>query len=287
MAHGPISHFIGEKINDWTIIEINTESRYVKYHVQCKCGYKKYCQSSGLFKLTSCRFCIGKSFSSHLVGKRFGKFLVLDNHIHEGKRKLKVRCDCSHEYYITPYQLKTQNSCKLCRFNLYSGKKIDGMELLEYLGYRKYKIRCVCGNIFEKIPRKWKGTYSNCGCVTKKKYLDRSNKYIGKKHGYLTVKKFLRNENGHNIYLIKCICGKIFERPGGHFFKSKSCGCRNNEFLPKGEKANNSKLKDNDILTIRQLYENKIYTLEEIASMFNITKNYVSRIVTKRIWKSL
>ncbi len=52
----------------------------------------------------------------------------------------------------------------------------------------------------------------------------------------------------------------------------------------KGEEISNSKLKNNDILQIRELYKNKTSQIE-IAKKFNINQNTVCKIIRRKIWR--
>lgn len=61
-----------------------------------------------------------------------------------------------------------------------------------------------------------------------------------------------------------------------HAFRTGLCDCR-------GEKQWASKLKTEDIILIRSLYE--FATQEAIAAAFNITRAYVSEICSRRKWK--
>ncbi len=108
---------------------------------------------------------------------------------------------------------------------------------------------------------------------------------IGSSYQRLKVKNVLGFEKGHLYLEIKCKCGNIFKKKNGNEFKDKSCGCL--EHWVKGEKKGNSRFKNTDIISLRELNNTGIYTQEELANMFDVTKNYISRIVTRKIWKSI
>ena len=54
-----------------------------------------------------------------------------------------------------------------------------------------------------------------------------------------------------------------------------------------GERNGNAKLKDNDVLHIRDLYKNKKQSYEQLAHKFQIKRATIYGIVTNRSWKHL
>jgi len=54
-----------------------------------------------------------------------------------------------------------------------------------------------------------------------------------------------------------------------------------------GEKANSSKLKEVDVIKIRELYETKKISQEKIAKMFNVAQSNIQAITSGRTWKHL
>lgn len=55
----------------------------------------------------------------------------------------------------------------------------------------------------------------------------------------------------------------------------------------KGELNNRAKLLKEDILLIRKLYKNNIYSQHKLAKRFNITQQHISRIITNKTWSWL
>jgi hypothetical protein len=148
-------------------------------------------------------------------------------------------------------------------------------------------MKCSCGQIFEKVPKKCRGKYATCGCHWDNYHLKRVKDKVGNSYLLLKVEKILRKENGHYILQMKCKCGNRFERKNGHEFKSGSCGCLISKNNPREDKKGNARFKNYEILSIREFYEAKTYSLEELAEMFNCTPHYIWRIVKGKIWKSL
>lgn len=278
---------IGEVFEDWTIIGIERSPGKLKYILRCKCGFEKKALGANLKQSRCCPRCLGEYKYKDYVGKTFGKLTVLETAFIDGRRLLKVRCHCKNEYYLPAYRILFNRGCCICKNGFYPGKIIDGLEILEYLGNRKYKIKCVCGKIFEKIPSKNKGKYSTCGCKKNESTLNKAKSKIGMTYGKIKVNKLLGNLEGHYIFEMKCKCGNTFLRKNGHEFKSKSCGCLIAENNPGGELKGNSKLKNFQILSLRELYESKLYTIKEISEMYGLSAGYISRIIKREIWKHI
>lgn len=177
--------------------------------------------------------------------------------------------------------------------NHYEGKVIRGVMLLEKLEKLPYgngyfwKMKCLCGNEFKAAARFSGKYFSNCGCVKDKYYYNKALEKVGLKYKYLTVKALLRKENKHHIFLMKCKCGKTFEKISGHHFKEQSCGCIKPHSIPKNDKAASAKLKNHEVISMRELHTSGLYSIKDLAEMFNLSENYVSRIVKKHIWKHL
>lgn len=51
-----------------------------------------------------------------------------------------------------------------------------------------------------------------------------------------------------------------------------------------GEKNHRSKLKENDILEIRRLYSTGQYIHKDLANMYNVSRNQITRIINKKDW---
>lgn len=54
--------------------------------------------------------------------------------------------------------------------------------------------------------------------------------------------------------------------------------------VPRGENSKLTKLKNENIIKIRELYDSKKYTNRQIGKLFDISKNHVSLIVHRKIW---
>ena len=59
------------------------------------------------------------------------------------------------------------------------------------------------------------------------------------------------------------------------------------KFYSKGERNGNSKLKENDVLKIRNIYKPKIYTRARLAKKFNVSIVTIDKIIWREIWKHI
>ena len=269
----------GRKIGTWTVVEIVKSLRRKTYLLRCDCGNEKTASSSHITRNIPCQACKTKIDHDSHIGEKNGKITCLGYDRKNNRPGFLIQCDCGKKYHVRGYyQFLLTSSCKSCRNGYHPGKRVGNSILLEPLQNRNWKRKCDCGTIFIAPMR-----LKDCGCFYKKKLLLEATAKIGKKYHFLTVKTILRNENGHNLLLIKCKCGKEFIRPNGHEFKSRSCGCELT--VPVGEKANKATLKNCEVRSIRELNATGLYTQEQLAEMFKKSKGYISRIIRKKIWK--
>lgn len=285
----PLKYKIGDKINDWLIKGI-IPGETVKYKIVCVCGKESICSSKAIFKKTKCRFCTGKKKSDQYIGKYIGNFKILDNPIVNGKRVLLAKCKCGNEYFSKKDQLTRNKSCKKCCGGNFPGKVMDGCTLIEIIAHSKWRIKCHCGNIYISQPRYDKRPegmkFRDCGCTKNRSYMERIKNKIGYKFGKLKVID-VEKGNKHNILICKCKCGKIKRVINGHEYKQASCGCLKSENTPTAEKKGNARFKNFEILTMRELYQSKIYTVLQLSEMFQASESYILRIVKGHIWKTL
>lgn len=276
---------VGEKINDWKLVSYDKKQR--EYSIECKCGSILKKPIGNIIKQKCCSSCHFKDKSKSYIGKKINKLTVIDSVHQENKNFLKVLCQCGNTYLLKPYQLKKINGCCKCKNGFYPGAIIDGMEILEYLGNSKYKIKCVCGNLFDTRPRKYLGKYPTCGCTNHSRIIAEANKNVGIKFEYFKVTKVLGVLDSHVILELKCKCGNTVLRRNGQIRKSKSCGCMDSKSLPNSEKASNAKLSNIEILAMRDLFESGNYTVQDLMDMYALNYSYVRRIVTRKIWKHI
>ena len=59
------------------------------------------------------------------------------------------------------------------------------------------------------------------------------------------------------------------------------------EATPRGEKHGRAKLKNSDVIAIREMYKTKNHSWRELAEMFNVSKTQIGYIVNLKVWRHL
>lgn len=268
----------GEKIDNWSVIKMIPGKGDKKYLFRCDCGFEKLVSSQRVYRKASCLKCCSIQKYNSYKSERNGKLTCLGYGSNGKRHGLNAQCDCGKILFFGCYaQFQSTSSCKSCRSGFYPGKKTGNSTLIERIDGAFWKKRCVCGEVFVADSRK-----TNCGCIKKAKLIKEAESKIGNTYYYLTVKGLGGFDNGHLLLLLRCKCGKEFTRPNGHEFKGKSCGC--GMFLPTGEKARVATLKNWEVVAMREFYKSKVYSIDELANMFKKSANYISKIVTGKIW---
>ncbi len=238
--------------------------------------------------------CQAKSRSKHLIGKKHFFLTVLDNPKVNGKTKLLVKCDCGNIHYI-PSLKKGYTSCGKCTL---VKKKLNHLifEIGSKYGFVKiinrdpvnklYHCLCDCGSLINIPHYSLKKPHISCGCYWKNKHLERAKKLEKVKYGYLKVLKFIgMNKDKRANYLVKCKCGKKFERSISYLFGSKSCGCLLKDSCTKGSKNHFAKTNELEVSSMRNLFSTNLYSKKELSEMFGLRYEHVCRIINKSIWK--
>lgn len=70
-----------------------------------------------------------------------------------------------------------------------------------------------------------------------------------------------------------------------HSLDTKRKVSESSKINSKGELNGMSKLTENDVIKIRQLWETGLYLQKEIASVFKISRSHVSSVVNNKKWK--
>ena len=108
----------GERFGKWTVI--GPAKR--KYHLQCICDCG-HCLAVNQYNLlsgqtTQCIICCRAAWSEKFLGKRFGKWTVVE---YLGGSYWRCRCDCGTEKSFRTSYLGKSNSCLKCSMQM----KID------------------------------------------------------------------------------------------------------------------------------------------------------------------
>ena len=215
----PIKNIIGNKYNEWTVIDKTDSPKY--YICKCSCGNIKKVARDSLVRGTSkCCGCI-KSYIKNYSGHKVNGFYIVRKATQNDcikfnwKRKKSitwyyiVKCKkCGKEFVSDINHLSKLKSCgcehNYNKFNNIIGKKIGKLTILskatqrekhKYNHFDSYNYswcKCECGNIgLHRTVEIIKGNITSCGCQHKKMVskLGKSNAkdITGKRHGHLTA----------------------------------------------------------------------------------------------------
>ncbi len=173
--------YVGKKIGKLLIKEYYFENNKSYFNCVCDCGNTIKILTSG-FKKKRHMNC-GKCDSQELIGKKYGKLLVIDTFYRrnkQGSNKLwcKCICDCGNNVNIRAQNIKdnSSHSCGKCRELELVGKKFGQLKVVDTF----YKINsrnkndlwckciCDCGKeldvIAKNLTRK-KSPQISCGCI--------------------------------------------------------------------------------------------------------------------------
>lgn len=178
-----------------------------------------------------------------LVGKRFGKLLVVEqtNQRKHNQVVWKCQCDCGNISYATNGALQSGSvrSCG-CLYDL-TGKRFGRLTVTEKAGKDKHgsilwRCKCDCGNITigsQNILTR--GQKVSCGCATKLcNNKDLTNQKFGR---LLALNPTDKRKHGGVVWFCKCDCGNFTEVKSSSLIcgETKSCGCLYLE-MPKSKK---------------------------------------------------
>lgn len=183
-----------------------------------------------------------------LTGQVFGKLTVISKDLNRTTKKVKWLCKCSCNRVIsvssTHLVQEHTKACRYCKtpsnFIDLSGQQFHHLTCIKYSKEDcKWQCRCLCGNEMLATAINLKsGNTKSCGCQSGT--LMRSAAI--KKYENLIVNGLefiepteMTDITGHIVWKIKCVCGKLFDRPAsvivsGH---TKSCGCISNNLRSK------------------------------------------------------
>lgn len=292
-----ITNWIGLSFGKWTVLERDLSSkRPPKYICQCECGEKQSVYLGNLKRAysTQCMKCANKKRSSNLIGKKHYFLTVIDNPKINGIVRLKVKCDCGNIHIIRSLRdgYKSCGKCDLTKKGNWKNYRTPGYRfgLLTIISRdektKLIKCKCDCGSIVEIPSFKLRNDFPSCGCYWVNEHIIKAKKLEKSKIGYLTVLKFLRmDQDKRALYLLKCKCGKKFERNIKHLFGSKSCGCLIKETASKGSNNALAKTNEVEVITMRELFSAGLYTRKELAEMFSLKHSHICLILNRKCWK--
>lgn len=244
------------------LLVLNKENNYKNKNsmwlCRCDCGNKVKVIGHNLkTNHTKSCGCLQKEKTSQknykdLVGKRFGRLIVVElDHIDKSSF-FKCKCDCGKIVVVWAANLKngTTKSCGCYRKELSSKRNyinlvgqtfgrltvIDEAERTKR-GVVKFLCQCSCENKtrIEVLARSLKsGNTTSCGCLKKELVSKRNYKnLVGKIFGRLTVLKDVGRKHGEVLWLCKCNCGNEVNITANNLKNggTKSCGCLNESWI--------------------------------------------------------
>jgi len=298
--------YTGRRFNKWVVLK-RIQMRPSKFLCKCDCGNESEVFMRNLVEglSTKCMECQALSRSEKMVGKKFRSLTILSVEKVNGKVKCRVKCACGNETYLSPGVIqKTPGeqingkyiSCGKCEIArkrprpnvgcLRLGYTKGRLTIIKYLGEQKALARCECG-VEKVVTRNHMLIPSpSCGCHITDRNIENAKRLEGTTFFYLKILKFLRmGDDKRSIYLIKCKCGERFEQSISYLFGSKSCGCLQKEMVLKGSKNTNSKLKESDVISMRELFNANCYTRKELSSMYDVSYEHVCSLIKGKGWK--
>lgn len=185
--------------------------------------------------------------SANLIGKTFGKLLVIERYGSNKRNQVQwvCKCECGNKTICTTNSLNSGkvSSCgcfqKLqtskARLNNLTGKVFGKLKVVKrddnYKSKRRVKwlCKCECGKQVSVTSDSLTGGHTkSCGCL-RGNPLHRLIDITGKRYGKLVVLEY----SGKSTWLCRCDCGniKIVAKSSLKQGLTKSCGCLNESWI--------------------------------------------------------
>lgn len=224
----------------------------------------------------------------HKIGEVWGdKTIIGFENLEKGKLLYVLKCNCGEIYKFPSCHLKKGTNCKFCKINIIINTKNYKCLFLKYLGNKVFECLCDCGKIYIARNRS-----KSCGCHKEEGWIKDAKKLVGVKYGAIKILSFSHFEIGknrarHALYNAKCKCGNIFKIKRIRIFKNKTCGCRILSNHARGERQGNNKYKQEDVISIKNLFFTGCYSTEDLSKMFNVSVDTIRSLVSNRGWKHI
>lgn len=282
----------GKKFRKWTVLYQNPDkSKKRHWFCRCDCGNEHSLSISNVStgKSAQCKTCADFRRSNKFIGLRIGNQTCTGNIKVNGKVHLKLRCACGDERNVRPSRALLSNTCGKCvNLKYVPGRKAGMLSILSKNEDGTFNVICDCGNSKIVHLHHLKIQKPSCGCYWKKIHKDIAKKLVGIKIGRLKVVQFIGFSNPPKpraMYKLKCKCGEIIYKSISHLYAAQSCGCLQKESIARGSMNQNSKLTENEVGAMKDLYSSGLYTKIDIAKMFNASETNVGRILKKETWR--
>lgn len=255
--------YIGEKIGDWIVLEVIRKKRlFIK--CRCKCGKISLLTVHDLFKEYT-RMCVDcrNNKNGEVLGKRFGKLLVIGDEQHNGKKMYKCKCDCGDLCFIYRQHLYKRKSCGCI------GSYNNIQEIIDK--YTELEGDCLI----------WKGAGDRYGKLEfkGKQYTTHRVSYELK---YGKIPKGL--QACHTCRNKKC-CNPNHIYAGTA--KQNSADKIKDGTHQEGESCPHHILSERQVLEIRRRYKEENISQRTIAKEYGVTRGAITGIVKRKTWKHL
>ena len=183
-GHDKLIDLTGKRFGQWEVLEY---SGGMYWKCRCDCGNIKDIQGRHLREgiSTSCGH-DGSNKRIDLTGMIFGEYIVLG---YAGDKYWRCRCSCGKVKDILGARLRSGDTKSCGHANKLIdlvGKRFGKLKPIEYLGDRKYKCLCDCGNYTEVMSCNLNnGSTNSCGCIESTVY---TKEYIEEKINELRIK---------------------------------------------------------------------------------------------------
>lgn len=142
-------YLVGQKINKWTVLELNHDRRNADAICQCECGTIKPVAIKnlvkGLSKDCGCgrKHTLRETQTKNLVGQKFGKLTVVElmpdsNKFH--RRVYRCVCECGNEIIVSSICLTNYHTlscgCLISYYNLYITQFLHAIGVKFFPEYR-------------------------------------------------------------------------------------------------------------------------------------------------------
>lgn len=227
---------VGDKFNDWTIIDILSR-REIK--CRCSCGKERTVTRYDLMnnKTKSCGHeskGTGDNGRKDMTGQRIGEWSIGE---YLGDGKYLCTCSCGEQRELRGTYLRTGQSMSCGHatnaFKDLTNQQFNDWTAIRYLGDNTWECRCSCGTIGKVgVHDLLHNKSTNCGCK-------RKQDLYGKRFGRLIANRYL----GNQLWECECDCGSIVNIRTNNLTNGStiSCGCdrhiKKQELLSKIEYA--------------------------------------------------
>lgn len=220
----------------------------------------------------------------NLLGKRFGRLLVIEETRKNRYVAWRCKCDCGNETtVITHYLLsgkivscgcyRKDNASKTFTKDL-TGKIFSELTVVGPTDKRKngaivWECLCSCGKTtYVQTGNLTSGHTKSCGHLHDTLESKRAN-LVGKRYGRLVVEEFLySNDKKQSVWRCKCDCGNYTTSTTNqlNFGRKSSCGC----IKSKGEQKIIQLLQDNNIaFECQKTFDTCIFPVSNRPALFD------------------